>query len=1052
MPESLISFLREEGEKIELNKCIALMSKFFIEGGDGLEDFPNFAKELKKYTTINPKRSELYIFERWWNEYPVQQKLMFIGHQFSISKGMVTIPKPKKVEPKVETKIEPHVETKVDIPIKSLFDILELLYDKLVNNRGGVENINSYKYIWQWKINAKEYEAICKCVEICKCFDRDHKSWLISGSHHKSIFIIAAYIAERYKREWNGNDGEENALKQLGLEDKAKDIAREYFGNRADTHIFRHHNGTGPHEYLESLRMEGGLPVKYIVSHISGTDGNNNHLVDFCEKLYEDSTEALNILNSRINNSCLRYSFECQHSIYHYVCELLKDNAITNIYGTDAENVEHIKKFAELLVNGREKAQRKSHKFAMEYSVWRWKSSKEFVLHQSVVFKADSSFNETQDLISRARLEQWGINPSYIFWLKVGNRLVEFHPWKKDFYRPSVGTIRIPLDDIDLTGHSLPKISFGYIGQTLDGKRDMEHTKTISKPLVPHREAYIKFSSEDGHKWFQNGSGAFSAVLVTSPADVEGSEEELELEGGMRWIEYTGQIKINGQYIYSSNNIIVPEPEAKHDFASQSWIRNIQLIDDGDAEPIHILEPSKIISKNFKKVNHNGTTSKVIGAIEYKNNETNRFTSFDCNNPPLGLTTLRMDGIRMKAYLYSNEVRATRDIGHNFISLKGINAKQVEIQEADSYYTVNPTGDWKVFDRYHPNNKQATSIPIIIHNDDDTDIAMEIIRPLNRKDRILSSMVLESNQQIPKRLASQYRVRVFDENGVSELKDRTCIQKYSNKQIQLFKQQQDKYYTIANGRDVTIEDNLHFAFWAIDGSIHDLSIKSDFLDFRRRDIIYYYLAGIPENTCGYIIQTLKYGKPQLTFYKPLLIGENCTHAKFRASISHLNRFLTCSEHGLYFGGTDADDFFVAMDFNRLSLEELLRQYITHCLKEDIDINYNALWEIAGDFKKDWLMVPRTFWRDMCWRDHIDKSIITALLAHRPKDEKCNFEQLYLYLVKFWSYRWADQRTSKRSPIERIFLRYIMAGEATNGCPLPTALPNMTELLAEMYKE
>jgi hypothetical protein len=101
MPESLISFLREEGEKIELNKCIALMSKFFIEGGDGLEDFPNFAKELKKYTTINPKRSELYILERWWNEYPVQQKLLFIGPMFSISKGMVTIPKPKKVAPKV---------------------------------------------------------------------------------------------------------------------------------------------------------------------------------------------------------------------------------------------------------------------------------------------------------------------------------------------------------------------------------------------------------------------------------------------------------------------------------------------------------------------------------------------------------------------------------------------------------------------------------------------------------------------------------------------------------------------------------------------------------------------------------------------------------------------------------------------------------------------------------------------------------------------------------------------------------------------------------------
>ena len=331
MSDNLISFLREHGNgnNIELNECIALISKYFIEGGDGIEDFPKFEKELKKFTSIN-KRSDVDVLARWWNEYNAQQKQLLIVHQFSITNGMVIIPEVVKSE------------ATIDVQFNSVFEIFDYLYDKLVSNRGGIENVSSYKYIWQWRITAQEYDAICKFVEVCKHFDKDHKSKLISGSQYKSIFIIVAYIAERYKREWNGNDGEENALIQIGLEDKAKQIAQAYFRDRSDTHIFRHNNGTGPHEYLESLRMEGGLPVKYIVKHINGVDGNNNHLVDFCEKLYEDSTEALNILNSRINNSCLRYSYERQHSIYHYVSALLEDNAIANIYGSDAENVEQI--------------------------------------------------------------------------------------------------------------------------------------------------------------------------------------------------------------------------------------------------------------------------------------------------------------------------------------------------------------------------------------------------------------------------------------------------------------------------------------------------------------------------------------------------------------------------------------------------------------------------------------------------------------------------------------------------------------------------------------
>ena len=122
MSDNLISFLREhcDKNKIELNVCIALMSKYFIEGGDGIEDFPKFERELKKFTSINSKRSELDIFIRWWDVYTTQQKQTLIEHKFCIIKGMVIIPETAKAETKVETK--------KDVQINNLFDILELLY------------------------------------------------------------------------------------------------------------------------------------------------------------------------------------------------------------------------------------------------------------------------------------------------------------------------------------------------------------------------------------------------------------------------------------------------------------------------------------------------------------------------------------------------------------------------------------------------------------------------------------------------------------------------------------------------------------------------------------------------------------------------------------------------------------------------------------------------------------------------------------------------------------------------------------------------------------
>ena len=97
------------------------------------------------------------------------------------------------------------------------------------------------------------------------------------------------------------------------------------------------------------------------------------------------------------------------------------------------------------------------------------------------------------------------------------------------------------------------------------------------------------------------------------------------------------------------------------------------------------------------------------------------------------------------------------------------------------------------------------------------------------------------------------------------------------------------------------------------------------------------------------------------------------------------------------------------------------------------------------------MVPRPYWKDICRKDRLDKNTILLLLLLRPQDERCTYNEKLLYAANFWDYN-DTLRTTKRSSTARVFLKYIMYGEATNGCSLPTSLPKMADILLEMFKE
>ena len=104
------------------------------------------------------------------------------------------------------------------------------------------------------------------------------------------------------QREWCGNDGNDNALAQIGLGDNnhSRNIAVKYFGENSPK-IY----SSSITEWLDSLRVEGGLPINFITQ--AREDGNaQNRLVQITEYLYEDAQKSIDILTTKTNNSVRR--------------------------------------------------------------------------------------------------------------------------------------------------------------------------------------------------------------------------------------------------------------------------------------------------------------------------------------------------------------------------------------------------------------------------------------------------------------------------------------------------------------------------------------------------------------------------------------------------------------------------------------------------------------------------------------------------------------------------------------------------------------------------
>lgn len=110
-----------------------------------------------------------------------------------------------------------------------------------------------YQYLWRNKIGTSYYKELKNRLKACA---NENKKGLVKRFPH----AIALYIAEWYKREYNGNDGKDNAINEINLPCKAEEV----WNCCKFSNIFLSKQKN--RRYLESIYVLGGLPINYLIN------------------------------------------------------------------------------------------------------------------------------------------------------------------------------------------------------------------------------------------------------------------------------------------------------------------------------------------------------------------------------------------------------------------------------------------------------------------------------------------------------------------------------------------------------------------------------------------------------------------------------------------------------------------------------------------------------------------------------------------------------------------------------------------------------------------
>lgn len=766
---------------------------------------------------------------------------------------------------------------------------LEQFWFKLTSGRF------DYQYFWRNKIDTDTYEELKNRLK--ECISENKR-----GFAKRYALVIALYISEWYKREYNGNDGNPNAIKAIGLSCRPEEIWNNC--NFRDNYL----SGQKNNRYLDSLYVLGGLPLNYLI-HKQFNKIFKEISIAYKEKEDEESLQN----NIFINNNTLQDSMRSQWGSLHMYFGTLMNGDYP--FAPSDFGKEPFQTFISML----EEWQPMRKKFSIEWIV-EGNMNVDMFRRKMRLYVTPELNGERNKSISYGRLSMWGIHSdvqTFRLYVAYNDMKPEEHEDELEyltFYNThdNYFTAQMSRNYYSFTkipGKVINKVTLyvksGYrfkevFSEEYENYMQLYETSQYSVlssrksdlasyVLLPYSTKVIEPQNEEyGRKYFIEGGDSFKLIKITNRVKIKTEDGE------------THEFYRKDEDIVVFNVPFLNKISYQKDYLLKYFYTN----DDGELEEenVSVLFNKKYITVwNYAESHRPELITPDKYTLEYKSKKDGYYYPWtDTDQPPMGKVRIRItyhDFQIKQDYLYipteGNPI--VRDCQNSIIKINRALSLREQPKGLIEYHSDDECYCFYNDDSNYDIRQDLYILHILCGNGY---VEIPVYRAINLEemyfDGVWNKTINNSKNEaicteVPFLLKDHITIRKIDKNGVSYYKLKDDKISYIDfgfeddassikKQVRLSHGSEkfaiDYYYCkesfVTIGKMLHVKDNPNnylFYYWSMKPKQEPILISSSEDDYVKLDSDY---ACLKE---GIIFQSLKTGLKPTEYYAPILLGK-----------------------------------------------------------------------------------------------------------------------------------------------------------------------------------
>lgn len=906
------------------------------------------------------------------------------------------------------------------------------------------------RYFWQWNISTEDFEIYTKLLNAVDFSINTRKKVRICAPQ------LALYIAEWYKREYNGNNST-SCLKALGI---TTNLTQEIWENSGlqDGDLYRSEE-SGHREWLYSMYRLGGFPIKYVnrVSRFSfmfdeiwGEDSTNDTISD--EQIVE-LTEGFEG-NHVIQNSLISGSL---HDYYRY----LREKEAMPIADSDT-NKSPFKEFIKKLVDGKDNYFKNFIKYdwvlylepgdQMVYSdfVVRFgkKDGKCYIPYECLKYWSQYWNTPSADSISEFSIEVVaGKCSKSIRFSKTGANNNPYVGWTRE------------------NAISLP-VQYGTTEEICIYLNTNGNRYLLGKPIKNEKSCQF-YKTSSPYEWStRTDNSSYTAVLYDPSyysCDDTGFNTSYKIfeDGGVewKWLILTEEITLkcasgdDKQYKPLNSSLEISFKTSPNTIRYKNF-RDVTYYwkqgDDVFSQTIPLLWENGF---KVKYTPYNQDVAVNVPSEDYevyfKQDEMQRFELWtNDRHPKQGFTNIRVvypeKGIstQRKVYFIPGKSPIIRDLKNKQIIFNN-KIKDIHYPSANGYVLLTPDSNGVYAyedDVINGFNTHCDTIEFIIGELDKEYIVIPVYRAQSGKELFLineNKMLHRYDNtrklvDIPIALCNNFEIRTIDDSGVSRTKCGRDV--YISYGFDICRPTQHENHFDDNHNDIryyivknldskskktgelrleTESSQYKFYYWSMRADDNPIPVNFEYEEETK--ILTLDTKPLLKHGRGIIFQSLKGASPR--HYTKPIYGEYSLYQKVEIKVKC---FEIAAEHGIPF-----QTFKCLKDMFGNSNT---REYLTNFLRTFMDarnwklthIDYKNLQRFASEFLFDWIMVPRRWWGNLmkgCSNKKECQDVICKLFRTASYLTPADKQYLEQIISVYWNAKtneWTHRRNNRNS--------------------------------------